>query len=113
MKFLISFRYGTIYREVMKIDKINVCFALKNGEKNVLLVLLIQMIKEMEPSIIHPCPYTDFLIRNKTVSLKSVPSILPRGDYRITGNLTNNKEEMIVFVELLALVVSSETNTFG
>lgn len=53
------FKYGTIYRQVMTIPKLDYCQYIKvTAKENMLMYQLVRIIKAADPTIVHDCPYT-------------------------------------------------------
>lgn len=107
------YRYGTIYREVMRLPKLELCAGIKIGNFHPLAAFPINIVKEMDKDLVHECPYTEILIRDKIVNIKSVPSIFAQGHYRSEFNFTSQKNEKICNLENLFYWHSSEKNSFG
>lgn len=74
---------------------------------------LIKIGELIEKSALHKCPYTEFLMDNKPVKIDTLPAIFPQGDYRITINITNRKEEQMMFYEFIVSWFSSDKHSFG
>ena len=53
------YKYGTIYREVFHLNKIDVCRALNNEfPDNVIVTIVMKVAKDsLPPGLLHPCPY--------------------------------------------------------
>lgn len=86
---------------------------MKNSETNPIMTEIVKIAQVVEKTVIHECPYTDFLIDKKPVEIDSLPSIFPQGDYRITMNVTNRKEEQMMLLEFIVIWYSSEKHSFG
>jgi len=55
----LEYKYGTIYREVMKASNVNLCQILKQKANiaNILYRQIMQVAKDNIPEMIHDCPY--------------------------------------------------------
>lgn len=107
------FRYGTVYRQVLKIPKIDICWVLERSSSNPLLSAIINIFKDSVPEIIHPCPYESVVINNKAFKVDSLPTFFSTGDYKITMELISKSNEQILIVEALVSWFSPEKNSFG
>ncbi|CAO1320577.1 unnamed protein product, partial [Diamesa serratosioi] len=56
MNHQIFYKYGTIYRQVMKANA-EWCSLMGKNSKNILLDMFINVVKETAPGITHECPY--------------------------------------------------------
>lgn len=99
---------------MLKIDNFDFCSALNaSASINPLLAEVFKIIREMEPSAIHPCPYTQLIVVNKTVNIEHLSNIMPNGDYRAVSNFTAKNGDILVTEEFLCSIISSEKNSFG
>lgn len=113
MEVIFYYRYGTIYRQVMKTPKVEFCAVMKAMTGTPLLAVLIDLAKSVEPTAIHECPYNNLIIKNKPLTLSALKTIFSSGEYRVTMNFTSRNNEEFLFIELLASCISSERNSFG
>ena len=58
MEVKLFYKYGTIYREVMHTPNFDLCKIMKDGDTNLMIKQLIQLIKDSIPLALHECPYT-------------------------------------------------------
>jgi hypothetical protein len=88
------YRYGTIFRQIIDVKKVEVCGILDGVDTNPLIKLLIDMIKNAAPHIIHNCPYKgDLDLKNFTFNLDLMDKatmLFPQGTYRIDTSLFLN-----------------------
>ena len=81
------YRYGTIFRQIIDLKKLEVCAILDGADTNPLIKLIIDMVKRKAPKMIHKCPYTgDFDLRNFTVDLDLIDKatmFFTEGTYRL------------------------------
>mgnify|MGYP006359087981 FL=1 len=91
----------------------NYCQQIKNFAENRLISELMKIVNEVDDSIAHECPYSSLSIKNKPLSIKTLPAIISQGEYKVTFNATNKKDEEINFIEFLISIISSEKNSFG
>lgn len=127
-----QFKYGLIYRDVLRTPLIDVCLLMEMGTTNPLIGWFLQIFKDSAPEIVHPCPYdvnipVDFTqmlyigtffcfknvdIRNRSVVTKSFPHVFPSGDYKIFFRASTDNET-IGNVMVVARLISSNKDTFG
>lgn len=108
----IFYRYGTIMRQVLKTPKIEFCSVMKFSSSNILLNEIIKIGKNIEPTLIHECPYTNFIVNNRTLDISSLPSILNAGTYKVLINATQNSK-LFAVTEVIMELFSSEKSSFG
>lgn len=131
-----DYKYGQIYREVLKVNNVDVCKIVRGlteeFRSNKLLEFAFQVIDETAPGLIHPCPYNVILVnclkvdslqksffcpqeiaaRNCNVRTQNFPTIFPHGDYRLIFSGTKNGE-LIGFVNIIGSVISPIKESFG
>jgi hypothetical protein len=94
--------------------KIDYCTMMRDAKKgNMILAEIVKIAKQMDASQVHQCPYDFLIIDNKPLSLETLKSILPRGDYRAQVNFTNQQNEHYLTMEVLANWFSSKGNPYG
>ena len=91
----------------------NYCEQIKKLAENRLISELMKIVKEVDESLAQECPYASMSIKNKPLSINSLPTIFSQGEYKVTFNSTNKKDEEIIFAEFLVSLTSSEKNSFG
>jgi hypothetical protein len=52
-----SYRYGTIFREIIDSKPVEFCGLIAGKESNLLAKLFIEAIKDSVPQLMHPCPF--------------------------------------------------------
>lgn len=57
LKYSVDFKYGAVFHPVMDPPMFEWCSFYNGNSKNVLLNVIIDMIKDSVPGLIHPCPY--------------------------------------------------------
>lgn len=55
---IVNYKYGNIYRDVMRLRKVDVCGIAKLALGNNLVKAFIEAIDESTPGALHECPYT-------------------------------------------------------
>lgn len=88
VQFILSYRYGLIFRPVIDTKIQNWCEIIKGGPTSPYIKLLLDTLKDTTgPTSIHECPYEgDFEALNVTLNYDRVDptAIFPEGTYRIT-----------------------------
>jgi hypothetical protein len=113
MSFDIQFKYGTIYRSWIRCPRLDICWALKTGAQNLIFREIFNVAKNINPSAVHNCPYTELVFNNTPFSIETFTAIFPRGDYKFIFNLSDGSEDTWVIITMMATIVSSEIETFG
>ncbi|CAO1440468.1 unnamed protein product [Diamesa serratosioi] len=97
-KYAMDYKYGTIYREVMREKPIEVCDLVGGKSKNLLFELLISSVAKSVPLLIHKCPYEgEVSAKNLTMDVSKMLSIVPRGTYRTRASFSKDN---IIFLNL-------------
>lgn len=58
LELKLFFKYGTIYREVIYMRRIDWCETMRNHTDNKILLQLLNLLKDSAPGLLHECPYT-------------------------------------------------------
>jgi hypothetical protein len=86
---------------------------MRASTSNILFSEMIKVIKKLEPSIIHQCPYREAIVDGKIPDVSSMPSIFSSGCYKTFVNITSKKDEMIITFEAIVDWISSEKSSYG
>lgn len=113
MQAAISYKYGTIYRQVLDIKRFEYCGLMLRGTKNLVTNFLINIIKESAPAFVQPCPHKLINVSQAPMSVTSVTSPFATGDYKINLSLTNEYEKRMFTILVVFSVNSSDKNSFG
>lgn len=113
LEVIFYYRYGTIFREVMKTPKLDLCALTSLAVSNPLMTEIFKALNDSSPGIIHKCPYDVVNIENTVLKIDQFAQILPEGTYRGTFNWTNKKGGKILFIQSIATITSSDKNSFG
>jgi hypothetical protein len=80
------YRYGTIFRQAIDTKKIEMCDTFEGINTNPLMILVVNLLKDKMPGMIHKCPYTgDWNLTNFTINrdlLDKTTMLFPAGVYR-------------------------------
>ena len=71
----------------------NYCQQIKNFAENRLISELMKIVKEVDESLAKECPYASMSIKNKPLSINSLPTIFSQGEFKVSFNSTNKKDE--------------------
>ena len=115
IQFVVSYRYGLVFRPVIDTKPQDWCAIMKGAETNPYIKLIIKTINETAASGIHECPYTDeFHINNLTLNYDGVdPSaIFPAGTYKINVYVFKGNKEVLM-MEAQEEIKSPIRDTFG
>lgn len=59
-----QYKYGLVYREIIRTPLVDVCQLNKVGATNALTGMVLQIFKASAPEIIHDCPYDVSIFQN-------------------------------------------------
>ncbi|KAL7014534.1 hypothetical protein ACKWTF_015991 [Chironomus riparius] len=108
------FKYTNIYREVLKFPRINYCESTKHIDANPLFKEFTKIMYNTNPNLFIDCPTTKVIFNNTIVKIDTLPSIFPRGDYKVILHITDSKSmKEFLIIQAMVTIVSSELETFG
>lgn len=58
MEAKLMYKYGAVYREMIRCPNLNWCQMMKSKQENALVEQLMKLIRQNTPDLIHECPYT-------------------------------------------------------
>lgn len=109
-----QFKYGTIYREVIRTKKLDWC---ESSRKKTLtdpeIRQIFKFLKFGDPQTVHECPYSKFMMQNFTFKANSMESVFPTGDYKLRYNFFDMNNVFIFNVTFIAQLKTSNRDTFG
>ncbi|KAG5671042.1 hypothetical protein PVAND_001260 [Polypedilum vanderplanki] len=108
------YKYGTIYREIINVPKINICEVTKIIKTNTLWRGVYDFTQKLLPGVIHECPYNEYVV--KDISFHDIPTAFhfPQGDYRAIAYIYDSFEsESLVNVTLVLSLQSPIKDSFG
>ena len=83
-QFILHYRYGTIYREVIDTKKREWCSIMDGMQTHMYIMLIIRQLKESAPKLFHKCPYQgDYQLYNITVDESKAFDLFPEGYYKL------------------------------
>lgn len=93
---IFEYKYGTIYRPVITSKPLEFCEMVEGKGTNVLMKMIINLIKDSVPDLIHKCPYVGRMdARNVSINDMNWMSTFPSGVYRITMNYSIPQSELL------------------
>ncbi|CAG9811696.1 unnamed protein product [Chironomus riparius] len=108
------FKYTNIYREVLKFPRINYCESTKHIDAYPLFKEFTKIMYNTNPNLFIDCPTTKVIFNNTIVKIDTLPSIFPRGDYKVILHITDSKSmKEFLIIQAMVTIVSSELETFG
>lgn len=82
-QFSLSYRYGTIYREVINTQKREWCSIMEGEPTHLLISLNIDHLKTSAPQMFHKCPYIgEQKFLNVTLDESKAYDVFPQGFYK-------------------------------
>jgi len=98
---ILSYRYGTIYRQIIDMKKLEVCAILDGVDTHPMVKLIIDFMKSIAPKSVHKCPYEgDWDLRNFTINMDlfdRTSMLFPEGTYRIDTSVFFNGSTTLNF----------------
>src|SRR5690349_17173492 len=82
MQATLFYRYGQVYREVLRFPKLDWCQLMSKQVHNLIFAHLIEIQSANFPGTIHECPYRDFLIENRSLGLPKALIHFATGEYK-------------------------------
>ena len=96
-QFILFYRYGNIYREVIDSKKREWCAIMDGVQTHPYINLLIAQLKDSAPKLFHKCPYIgEHNLYNISVNEDKAFDLFPQGYYKIKV-LTHNSSNILVF----------------
>ncbi|KAG5666837.1 hypothetical protein PVAND_014847 [Polypedilum vanderplanki] len=88
----ILYKYGTIYRQVIKIPQFNFCEFASLSKSNILIRQLSIGFEAAAPGFVHECPYMVVEAYNITFPAHVLFTVFPRGDYKVILRFTLERD---------------------
>lgn len=106
-QFILHYRYGTIYREVINTKKREWCAIMDGVQTHMYINLVIAVLKESAPKLFHKCPYKgDYQLYNITVDDSKTLDLFPQGFYKTKVVVVNSTNNLVFQMDLLYEVKS-------
>lgn len=95
----LSYRYGLIYREVVRVPEFEICGVLKNFNlMPPMMKAMFDIFGETMRCVLSGCPYKGDINLNMNPDMSKFPSILPSGFYKGVTKLKFGKLDLITFI---------------
>lgn len=111
VKLSVSYKYGQIYREVIKVPEFELCGVLKNF--NLLppfMKALFDVLGESIVALLKGCPYSGMMDLMMEVDMNKFPSILPTGMYKFDASAKHPDTRILTFAVEMEIVSSIKTS---
>ncbi|CAG9811658.1 unnamed protein product [Chironomus riparius] len=113
-QFILHYRYGTIYREVIDTKKREWCSIMDGMQTHMYIMLIIRQLKESAPKLFHKCPYQgDYQLYNITVDESKAFDMFPQGYYKLKVVVFNSTDDMVFKIDLLFEIKSPFKDSIG
>jgi len=109
-----SYRYGNVYREVMKSPKMDWCGFMEGALSNPLVSSTMEELRNSAADFFHKCPYSGIIdIKNISSQHEKSAGILWEGQYRIEVIIFYKKDEETFRMKLGFQIKSDLKGSFG
>ena len=99
VQFILNYRYGTIFRQVIDTYQCEWCGIMSGGETNPFIEGVINVVKSAAPALFHKCPYEGEMdLKNITydgASFDHHTKTFPQGTYRIDIIVFRNEKQTV------------------
>lgn len=116
LQFIVSYRYGNIFREIMDTKVIDWCPIMDGTNSNLLLKFLIDTISDSVPGLFHKCPYEGLMeFHNITINdeIAKKLSIFPEGQYQYNVTISDRPDNILLVLTVFVEVKSPLKSSFG
>lgn len=115
LKFILSFKYGQIFRDAINVHELDFCDCIKNSKFHPLARMYFDIAAKFSNFADGSCPHDEIEIKNLTIDIgKIVPiAVFPTGRYRANFTFYTDEDEMIYQVSVTVDIVSSDKETLG
>lgn len=108
-----SYRYGTIFREVIHSPKMEWCSMMDGAAANPIFSSILQEIKDSVPNLLHKCPYEGEIdLKNITTAHEKAASVFWEGYYKFELLVWKNSKELF-YLNLGTQLKSGLKDSFG
>ncbi|KAL7013678.1 hypothetical protein ACKWTF_015521 [Chironomus riparius] len=116
LQFIVSYRYGNIYREILDTKIFDWCVIMDGLDSNILVKFILDAIRESVPGLFHKCPYDGLMeFHNITIDDKVAKklSIFPEGQYRYNITIYDRPDKLTLMLVVFVDVKSPLKKSFG
>ncbi|KAG5677880.1 hypothetical protein PVAND_007597 [Polypedilum vanderplanki] len=111
---VLYYKYGTIYREIIKLNKFNICDIFKLANDNILVKQILTIAEASAPDIVHNCPFTFVAAYNVSFPSHLLFSVFSQGDYKVIVRFFIDAEgPEISNVTVIGTAISPIKESFG
>ncbi|KAG5668583.1 hypothetical protein PVAND_016519 [Polypedilum vanderplanki] len=112
MSATLLYKYDDVFREVIHSPRVDWCrFISTNSVSNRLFWIGLEMIKSIDRSLIHPCPYVDIVYDDIRIPMNKMIAIFPTGEYRLMIHIDANDQEEIMKANITYKVLPTNKKT--
>jgi len=112
--FILFYRYGNIYREVIDTKKREWCSIMDGAQTHPHISLLFSQLKDSAPTLFHKCPYEgEHNLYNITINEDKAIAIWPQGFYKLKVTATNSMKNLVFQMDLLFEIKSELKESMG
>lgn len=108
----LSYKYGTIFREVVNTPALNLCSLITGGKNHKLATMFIDIARDFASFAQAGCPLTVIEIKNLTVATSKLLSTFPSGDYRANLTFFINADDKAFQLTVINVITSNIRTSF-
>lgn len=113
IELVYSYRYGTIYREVIHSPKLEFCGIMEGSLNNPFLSSIINEIRDSVPELFHKCPYEGEIdLMNLTTAHEKATAVFWDGYYKFELFVWKNNIE-VFYLNLKMQIKTHLKDSFG
>ena len=116
VRLIISYRYGTIYRDVLDTKNIDWCAVMEGAASNLLFTQFLRTFKNSIPKLFHKCPYeneADFFNITLDESDTRKLTIFPEGQYKYSVTISKPADKPLANMCISIYTKSPMKDSFG
>lgn len=115
MRAIVNYKYGTIYRDVIRKPEFDWCQVMEQEASNLMLAKFVEIMRESFRPIIHKCPYKvkQIILTNLTTVLGNVITFLATGDYKLEIFLHDKNGKWMGDITNMATITTVYKESFG
>lgn len=114
VEFIILYRYGTIYREVINTQKRDWCIIMEGESTHLMISLIIDRLRTSAPQMFHKCPYVgEQKFMNVTLDETKKYDVFPQGYYKVKVMVYNSTDAEVFKMVLDLEIKSPLKESFG
>lgn len=111
IRLAMSYKYGTIYREVIKVPEFELCGVLKNFNfLPPMIKALFDVLGDSIAAILKGCPYSGDIDLLMIADVSKFPSIFPSGMYKTEAWATTTNTKIMNYIVQIEIVSNIKTS---